>query len=443
MMRKKIARLRPTSQKLVLAVPILLFGTGCSSNNTAGGVDTTDKLGDSQDGSTPLDTGSSPGDTLQFESDTVSVPSDTQSDVDTGCASCDGSYETNPPDPCANQFWVAGCAEGDPNSACGGVCAVANACSPPESQNKSHLEMTFACPRFMLHSDEMIAAARDDAARYGWGATGDPPFVYAVVGHDPDSGSGGLDEGLSSTCCRCYQLVFETPEPGSPQPPELPIPVPMIAQSFNTAAGGPKNFDVFMGAGGYGAFNGCYDDPDFGSTSAFGHFPYDSFPNQFPGSGGIKALNFDECKQGGACTAASVSSSACQEHIEQACNKAHSSSDKTTHNTRQSCIYSNRLEGLYHQNWQVRVKPVSCPEALTRVTGCRLQDDHLPPPDPAAKNAQGADDDFKAGYTTTTMQDCCKPTCAWKDWVEGQGLAPKGDWTSFYSCDLGGEPLTL
>jgi len=49
-------------------------------------------------------------------------------------------------------------------------------------------------------------------------------------------------------------------------------------------------------------------------------------------------------------------------------------------------------------------------------------------------------------YTTTTMQDCCKPSCAWADWVgDGQydlGLTPVGDWRAFYSCDQTGNPFT-
>src|SRR5262249_11251970 len=101
----------------------------------------------------------------------------------------------------------------------------------------------------------------------------------------------GWDVG-SSSCCQCYQLIFENPEPGSPQPPALPIPKPMIVQSFNTAAGGGKNFDIYT------------------------------------------------------------------------------------------------------------------------------------------------------GYTTTTMQDCCKPSCAWQNQVGGAGLTVVDKWTSFYSCDQNGVPIT-
>jgi hypothetical protein len=103
---------------------------------------------------------------------------------------------------------------------------------------------------------------------------------------------------------------------------------------------------------------------------------------------------------------------------------------------------SNQLASLYHQNWQVRAKKVECPEALTRVTGCRLQPSGLPGPDPSVTTVAAADTSYKTGYGTTTMQDCCKPTCGWSDDVAGMGLTPNGPWRAFYSCDADGNPFT-
>jgi hypothetical protein len=340
-----------------------------------------------------------------------------------------GSYAVDPPDACYNQYWVKGCESGT----CGGRCQVANACSPPEDPQKSTLPMTFACPRFMEYSDEMTQAAKDD-----WGAN--PAFVYGVVGHDADAG--GLDVG-SSSCCQCYQLIFETPEPGSAQPPSLPIPKSMIVQSFNTAAGGGKNFDIYMGAGGFGAFNACVPGSYSGTaTTTFGHFMYASFPSDYPGQGGIKAINIPECKVNGGVTATSLQSAACQSKIAQLCNTAAAGSATVTAETKASCIQTNSFTGFYHQNWQVRAKRVECPTALTRVTGCRLQPQGLPAANPSAQTAATADSTFKTGYTTTTMQDCCKPSCAWSDQVGGAGLKTVDKWSSFYSCDQNGAPIT-
>ena len=353
------------------------------------------------------------------------------------------SYHLDPPNPCYNKFYVPDCIPDDPNSTCGGNCRTANSCSPPEDPSKADLPKTFICPRFMLFSSSMLQAAKDDAELYGWGSGDALPFNYGVVGHDADPG--GLDDGASS-CCQCYQLIFVTPEPSSPQPPDLPYPKSLVVQSFNTAASGPKGFDVFMGAGGYGAFNSCFDDPEFSNTSNFDEFIYDGYPYQNPGSGGISFLRYEqECRDAWPPTVDGVNSSACQDKIEELCNQAHApGSQEVTDDTRRSCIETNKVISLYHQNWTVMAKRVQCPENLTRVTGCRLKEDNLPLPVPEVQTPQQAQANgtFSEGYHTTTMQDCCKPTCAWADWVAGQNLPVDGEWESFYSCDRNGVPIT-
>jgi len=352
------------------------------------------------------------------------------------------AYYLNPPNPCYNKFYVDSCIPGDPNSKCGGNCRVANSCSPPEDPSKSNLPKTFICPRFMLYSTEMLQAAKDDAALYGWGSADNPPFIYGVVGHDPDVG--GVDD-VQSSCCQCYQIIYVTPEPSSPQPPDLPYPKSLVVQSFNTAASGPKGFDVFMGAGGYGAFNACYNDPAFSNTTKFNEFIYDQYPYQNPGSGGISFLRYPECIKGWPPTVDGVLSAACQDMIKKMCDQALvNSSTQITEDTRRSCIETNKLASLYHQNWQVMVKRVRCPDNLTRVTGCRLKEDNLPLPLPAVQTPANAkaNGTFRDGYHTTTMQDCCKPTCAWTDWTVGYKLPVDGDWNSFYSCDKTGKPIT-
>lgn len=60
----------------------------------------------------------------------------------------------------------------------------------------------------------------------------------------------------------------------------------------------------------------------------------------------------------------------------------------------------------------------------------------------AASGFYKAEGTFRGGYHTTTMQDCCKPTCAWADWTEKYDLPVDGEWNSFYSCDKNGEPIT-
>jgi hypothetical protein len=225
-----------------------------------------------------------------------------------------------------------------------------------------------------------------------------------------------------------------------------------VVQSFNTAASGPQGFDLFMGAGGYGAFNACYNDPEFANTSQMGVFIYDGFPYQNPGSGGISFLRYPECVgEDWPPTMTGIRSQVCQDIIEQQCNQALvNDSVEITEDTRQSCILSNQPESLYHQNWKVRAKRVRCPENLTAVTGCRLLEDHLPLPLPEVQTPADAEADGTftrpdQNYHTTTMQDCCKPTCAWSDWItaEQYNLPADGDYNSFYSCDEHGTPLTM
>ena len=116
---------------------------------------------------------------------------------------------------------------------------------------------------------------------------------------------------------------------------------------------------------------------------------------------------------------------------------------------RKSCMQTNQPESLHHANWAVYVRKVECPEALTRVTGCKLQPQGLPEVDGLITAAQAANDPsfWKAGsngnmYETTTMEDCCRPSCAAANWVEGKGLNPDPEYNVIYSCDRAGVPLT-
>jgi hypothetical protein len=193
-----------------------------------------------------------------------------------------GSYALNPPKQCDNQFFVSGCQNGMASSTCGGVCSAANACE--DISQKPNADVGFLCPRFALESSEMAQAAVDD-----FGAAS--PFNYAIVGHDVDQN--GLDGTAKSACCQCYQLVYDLPENEAQVngggASAIAIPKPVIVQAFNTSAGGGQNFDLFMGAGGFGSFNAC--DPAFSSMkSPSGLYLYSSFPEQGePGSGGVNA----------------------------------------------------------------------------------------------------------------------------------------------------------
>lgn len=348
---------------------------------------------------------------------------------------------------------TTGCKDGDANTMCGGKCNVINACSETKAA-KPYADITFMCQRNLLFSPEMEQAAADD---------GNAGFHYAVVGHDVDrNGIDGTDE---SPCCQCYQLVYAYPSPfnenqgqidpdhHNPLGSAVPIPPPLIVQAFNTAAT-PTTFDVYMPAGGLGANNACA--AVAGSTSATGEYMYSAYPDiGQPSQGGVKPGSlFPECRTTDGrnwLTTESFSTAACQQKIKDTCNKITSSIPGLTDLGRSGCIRANSVETFYHLNWSVYAMKVECPENLTRVTGCKLQPQGLPKVKTNVTTAAQAalDKDFwaKTGstnnlYETTTMEDCCRPSCSAINWISGKGLVPDAQYRAFYTCDGNGVPYT-
>lgn len=372
------------------------------------------------------------------------------------------AYDLPPPNPCSNKFATQDCMKGVASSACEGVCAnsyggtAANVCAG----GSTGIPVNYACPRHLLYSDEMIDAASKD------GFAG--KLNYGIVGHDPDST--GIDKSVNgggfASCCQCYQLVFDYPkenqawlDPNNTASPSSAItaPRPIVVQSANTATNGPDDFDIFMGAGGFGANNGCYVS---GGACPGGPCMYTAFPS-YNGGGlnvagnGMSNLTPNPCKTSTQwVTEASLTSSACATETESACSKITSANAQIQAVTQRSCVESNGVKaddqgtvpGDYHLNWYVWAKRVECPDHLTQVTGCKLAPQGLPKPDPAVQTvAQAKTAGFAqtAGtgtqFSTTQMQDCCMPSCAWADNVK---TPTTGGYTSFYSCDLNGTPWT-
>lgn len=291
----------------------------------------------------------------------------------------------------------------------------------PENEDRSGCEANgngFMCPRAMLLSPEMQQAAFDD-----WGGD-EAPFAYGVVGHDPDPG--GVDDqsaSYSSTCCQCYQLVYKGPRDGGVS---VPLPKPLIVQAFNTYAGGPSAFDVYMAVGGHGNFNGCTENGRL----------YAGYPDTGGDwSGGARATRYSQCGGEMGYTEQTLAAPMCQDFVAQECSKIQTA-EAYQATAQQSCVLSNRPESHYHMNWNVVVKRVECPVALTRVTGCQLGDQGLPKADPAIQTVEQAmQNGFKdSDYHTTTMEDCCRPTCAWPTNVSGT----TDGWSRFYTCDGSG-----
>jgi hypothetical protein len=260
----------------------------------------------------------------------------------------------------------------------------------------------FICPRFMLFSPEMKQAAADDAKDNNWPA---------------DSFNYGVATLNGAKCCECYQIVYAAPQNGQIS---APPPRALIAQNFNQ--GGAANaFDVFMGKGGEGAQTA-------GCSKMYSTYPSAGEPN----AGGIRATTTSGCTG----TGSPLSSQACVTAVTNQCEmiKASSSYVQTTSQT--SCIEGNLAASLYHENWNVKAQRVECPTHLTEVTGCRLNAQGLPKPDPAIQTASQASS--WSSFGTTTMQDCCKPSCSWPTNVSNT----QGTWSAMYQCSMDGSPMT-
>ena len=419
-----------------LTVPFLVFGlvvSGCSPQKTASGTG----------GTIVAPTGGSS--TGGVATGGIAATGGVVVGTGGGCPACAPDYKINPPSQCQNRYFYPNCKSGDATTECGGVCQPRNACE--NAPGKDGKVQGFACSRYMLFSPMMIQAAKDDGAKNGWSAT-EPPFHYAVVGHDTNGN--GIDKGMAGNqpCCECYQLIFDQPfNEGGSQNNQAPAPMPLVVQSFNIGATS-DSFDIYMGAGGFGAFNGCIEGGTLKSSA--GSALYDGYPaDGQPGNGGVKFRTYDECRSGNEkiSNAAGISSAACQDKIAGLCGqmKSTKSADLAT-TTRDSCIKSNQVGTLYHQNWAVYAKRVECPENLTRVTGCKLATEAgLAKVDAKVTTVdQAKAAGFLSGYHTTTMQDCCKPACGWVEKVGGNEGQKKSDpkFTSFYTCDGNDRPLT-
>ena len=276
---------------------------------------------------------------------------------------------------------------------------VGNACAPAGAKTTS-----FICPRFMLFSGEMKQAAADDAAANGWPAGS---FNYGVATLN------------GANCCACYQVVYDTPPNGLMYTP----PKPLIIQNFNE--GGANNaFDVFMGKGGEGAqTSGC---PQLYTT-----YPSTGEPN----GGGITASAIMACTT----SEAALASSACVSDVAGACDQIVGNNAYITTTTQTSCVEANSAASPYHENWNVKAQQVECPTALTEVTGCKPTPGSNPKPDPTVQTAAQASSWTGGPYTTTTMEDCCKPSCAWPGNVK---TPTQSGWASMYQCDSQGNPMT-
>lgn len=274
-------------------------------------------------------------------------------------------------------------------------------------------EKGYACPHMMMFSPDMIFASMYDGLY--------DQFFYATAGTSNDD-----------DCGKCFQVrLYDAERVWNDSLSKRHLIVQSINSGFDVMSG---QFDIFMGAGGFGYFTACNNDCQTkfcqgGScseslySSSFDDWNRPHFQDPNPCySGGIKWL--DETPS---------------ERIKESC-LGLTNSDVTEYKNYvlvRSCFLSNTL--LYHQNFvNTDYLRIRCPDGLTRLTGLKRNDEeNLPSPhleNVFPSSCKGSREN--GHYCATTMQDCCKPSCSWS----GKGI-PHPQWPKIDTCDKNGIPF--
>ena len=265
----------------------------------------------------------------------------------------------------------------------------------------------FSCPHMLMFSEDMILASHYDNHFNH--------FYYAVAGGYSD------DE-----CGKCYQVQLLEAENKERLPKKQ-----MILQVINSGFDVERHqWDILMAGGGFGYYTSCNEDCD--SMYCLGgpchDFLYHSFFNDWAK---LKSKSLPNCYSG---TNYNVDLSNHTE-IYQLCFHLVKETHRPMDNMTIDSCYRSYLQN-YHQNFLKTASiRVQCPEGLYRLTGLRRQDD-LQFPLPAIQNELTTlcEGNIKENrYCITTMQDCCKPSCAWN--YKGD---PSQIWPRVDTCDRDG-----
>lgn len=275
-----------------------------------------------------------------------------------------------------------------------------SACSNGWGFSSSSAHYSFACPHQALLSNDMILASQYDGLS--------EHFVYGVAGSSTDD-----------DCGKCYQIQLLDAE--RVWRDDFPFLLLQIINSGYDVM--PYQFDVFMGAGGFGYFTACNSDC------------HSRYCQGGPCQQAMFSTSFDEWNQAvyedpNVCYSGGIKWLENPSLVEQYCTAALSENVHLL----DSCIRSNVQK--FHQNFvEIRTERVQCPEGLYRLTGLQRQDDNAQQkPSPSLflpHHCQG--DRTQGHYCITTMQDCCKPSCSWR----GKGN-PSPTWDHVDDCNAQG-----
>jgi len=253
----------------------------------------------------------------------------------------------------------------------------------------------FACPHMMMFSEDMILASKYDGLSLH--------FLYATAGSNNDA-----------DCGKCFHVATHHPSH-------------LIIQVINSGGDvGFRQFDLFMGAGGFGVYTAC--NQDCHQQYCNGGSCHDSLY-----SGSFRDWTLSSSSSfwgGGNCYGGGIHSYSSLEDLKKKCRNLFKGDEPTYFKNVQlyrSCVSSN-LE-KYHNNIDAyRSKRVQCPKGLYQLTGLRRQDDVLYPL--PIHNETEFEEECRNTNCLTTMCDCCKPSCAW-----GGKVDVFEKWSAVRTCD--------
>lgn len=259
----------------------------------------------------------------------------------------------------------------------------------------------FACPHLLLFSsDLLLAAERDGLADY---------FFYGTAASKSDD-----------DCGKCFQVKLMDPQlTWNDTYFDRQLILQITNSGFDVV---PGQFDVYMGAGGFGYYTACNQDCQShfcqGGPCALGMFNsmFDDWtPDGNCYGGGLRMLsdNYDQ--------------------VWGLCGKIIRGNDFKDDVLRQACWYANIM--FYHQNFfSTDSIQVQCPTSLTKATGLKRSDDVSSPfPDRNNKpNIFCRNKNCMTGY-----QDCCKMSCSWNSKGKPDPLLSR-----VYTCNFNGFPVS-
>lgn len=273
--------------------------------------------------------------------------------------------------------------------------------------NPNYKEYGFMCPHLLMLTDDMVLACKYDNNFNN--------FHYAVAGGYNDN-----------ECGKCYQIQLIKGE-NEDKLPKKQLIIQVINSGFDV---NQNQWDILMGGGGFGYFTSC--NSDCNSMYCLGG-PCNDYLYQSIFDDWVKLKG----KSSPYCYLGTDYNLDLSNHtlVYKLCENLVSTPERMMDNMTIDSCYRSYVEN-FHQNFiHTKFKQVQCPEGLYRLTGLRRQDDlkfDLP-------NITHELDGECIGniaenkFCITTMQDCCKPSCAWNY----KGF-PSLIWPKVDTCDRNG-----